>query len=225
MYEMPWRFLRAFSRRSLAKKADVRVEGLEFVPRDGPVILAARHVHHQMDGEVLLATIPRPIHLMVAIDWATNPVARTILARACDWARWPTVIRRDSPFPGKQSERHQQNYQALRMALNLLREGRLVVIFPEGFPNIDNNPTPKNSDDDFLPFQNGFAKLAKLAGRDGQPVPIVPVGFIYERGERWQITVRFGQQTTSSPWNDLLVSQAVERQVQELSATNGARNS
>jgi len=105
----------------------------------------------------------------------------------------------------------------MRMALNLLREGRLVVIFPEGFPNIDNNPTPKQSDDDFLPFQRGFAKLAKLAGSNGRPVPIIPVGFIYERGERWRITMRFGQQTMSSPWSDLAVSQTVERQVQELS--------
>jgi putative membrane protein len=192
MPDMAWKFLRGFSQRSIAKKADLTVLGLENVPSRGPVILAVRHVHHQIDGEALLATIPRPIHPMVATDWAAGGFAKRLLTFACRQARWPTVIRGNSPFSTDQGERGRLNIRAFRDALQLLREDRIVAIFPEGFPNIDKHPTPKQGDDDMLPFEPGFARLAQMAARQGVHAPIIPVGFRYERGDRWHVTMRFG---------------------------------
>jgi putative membrane protein len=69
----------------------------------------------------------------------------------------------------------------------------LVLVFPEGYPNVDPNPTPKRGDDDFLPFQAGFVRFARIAERSGVPsVPIVPAGLRYERGPRWRVTIRYG---------------------------------
>ncbi|MDQ3411791.1 MAG: hypothetical protein M3509_06690, partial [Chloroflexota bacterium] len=54
----------------VSRRLDLTVEGLEQVPRSGPAIIAARHYHHVYDGAVLLATIPRPVRIVVAADWA-----------------------------------------------------------------------------------------------------------------------------------------------------------
>src|SRR4051794_26465136 len=99
MSDMPWRSLRAFSRTMLKRSANLDVIGLEQVPAARPGILAARHYHNQIDGEALLATLPRPTHLMVALDWATSAPVKSGLAAACRAARWPAVIRPDSPHP------------------------------------------------------------------------------------------------------------------------------
>ena len=81
----------------------------------------------------------------------------------------------------------------MRVKLRILRAGQLVLVFPEGYPNIDPSFTPKIGDDAFLPFQPGFVRFAALAERDGiTRVPIVPVGLEYQRGDCWRVTVRFG---------------------------------
>jgi putative membrane protein len=78
-------------------------------------------------------------------------------------------------------------------AIQLLRRGEVLLVFPEGYPNIDPTFTPKHDNDAFLPFTPGFAKLAQMAERDGHTqVAIVPAGLTYTRKERWDITLRFG---------------------------------
>jgi putative membrane protein len=183
----------------------------------GPVLLVARHAHHALDGEVLLAALNRPLHFVVAIDWATGRLMETVLTRACQMARWPMVIRQRSPFTNAQSARYARNYRAMRDALQLLKEKRAVVIFPEGFPNIDNNPTPKQGDDDMLPFEPGFARLAMLATRYDTPPVIIPVGFTYTRGERWSITARFGKPVEYAGMTTPDLIRHLEQTVQHLS--------
>jgi putative membrane protein len=121
---------------------------------------------------------------------------KVLLAFACRHARWPTVIRRNSPFPIDQRERARLNLRAMRESITLLEEGRIVGIFPEGFPNVDRNPTPKKTDHDMLPFEPGFARLAQFAASRGVHAPMIPVGFHYERGARWTMTMRFGPPIT-----------------------------
>ncbi len=107
----------------------------------------------------------------------------------------------------------------------LLRAGELLLVFPEGYPNVDPRPTPKPDLDAFLPFRPGFARFAALAERDGRTrVPIVPVGFHYEHGTEptWRIALRFGApiHITRDGDHDALVSQ-VEERVRALSAVGG----
>jgi putative membrane protein len=78
-------------------------------------------------------------------------------------------------------------------AVQLLRNGEALVIFPEAYPVIDPQPTPRNESNTFLPFRPGFARLAALAERDGHTrVTIVPAGFTYAQNGEWQVTLRFG---------------------------------
>lgn len=189
---MAWRSLRTAGKLAIKRGLDLRVEGAELVPASGPAIVAAHHVHHLYDGCALLATVSRPLHILVALDWVQNTAGRLAMERLCAAARWPVVLRRDGPSAVGEGSAAVALRHALRESLDLLAEGRLVVVFPEAYPGIDPGFTPKQSEDEFLPFRPGIAKLALLAARRGIVAPVVPAGFAYERGDRWRATLRFG---------------------------------
>jgi putative membrane protein len=196
MPDIAWSFLRRSATQVVRRNLDLDVEGLEHVPDTGPVILAARHVHHLYDGCALLATIPRPLHIVVALDWVANRPGRLTMDRLCAGARWPVVLRQEGPKATSTAGAARAWRTAIRDALGLLAEGRVVLVFPEGYPNIDPGYTPKLGDNAFLPFQPGVARLASMASTDRDPVPVIPVGFHYQRGPRWKVTMRFGSPVT-----------------------------
>lgn len=70
----------------------------------------------------------------------------------------------------------------------------MIVMFPEGWPNIDPPWTPKVGFDDMLAFEPGFVRLAALAERGGHPpVAIVPAGLHYAADGSRSVTLRFGK--------------------------------
>jgi 1-acyl-sn-glycerol-3-phosphate acyltransferase len=196
MSDMPWRSLRAASKLVVRRNLDLRVEGTELLPATGPTIIAARHFHHLYDGCALLATVPRPLHILVALDWVHNRPGLLLMEGACCAAGWPVVFRRGGETAVDGTDAARALRRAAATTLDLLAAGRLVLIFPEGYPNIDPGYTPKPDETAFLPFQPGFVRLAALAARRGLRVPIVPAGFSYSRGDRWQATLRFGEPVT-----------------------------
>lgn len=223
--------LRLGASRLVARRLELTVEGLRYLPPHGPVILAAHHYHHLYDGALLLATIPRPVHILVGVDWITSARQRRLMERACRTARWPMVLRAErfaaeanDPALPRSAFRPEEATEFLRRAtesaLRLLQEGRLLVVFPEGFPSIDPSFTPRRGDEP-LPFRSGFARLAELSERaTGVPVAIVPAGLSYARaGERWRVALRLGPATTRHAWSSRarLVA-AIESTVRALSA-------
>jgi uncharacterized membrane protein/1-acyl-sn-glycerol-3-phosphate acyltransferase len=182
------------------RNLQMSVEGLEHVPRSGPVIIVARHYHHLYDGVALMATVPRPVHILVALDWVQQRWLRRVMERACALARWPVVLRGErlnqqnsaghSAYDASEARRYLRH--AVENAIGLLRQGKALLIFPEAYPNIDPTYTPKHDTDAFLPFRPGFVKLAELAERDGHTrVALVPAGLTYTHQGRWQVTLRF----------------------------------
>ena len=113
---------------------------------------------------------------------------------------------------------------ATRECVGLLRGGQLLLTFPEGYPNIDPNFTPKADESEFLPFEPGFLRFVALAEQDGiTRVPIVPVGLEYQRRDRWRVTVRFGHPVMRSPDVDSHAQlAAIEEQVRQLSGLERA---
>ncbi len=179
----------------------VVVEGLERVPRTGPVLLAARHYHHLLDGAVLVHHLARPVHIVVGLDWTANARQRRWMERACAWAHYPVILRpATTGASGGYAANEVRRYlrSGVRDAASLLRDGRVVLVFPEGYPVVDPtapDATPHARDGDgLLPFAAGFCTIADVARRGGAAViAVVPVGFRYEpRGARWRITARFG---------------------------------
>jgi putative membrane protein len=107
-------------------------------------MLAARHYHHLLDGAVLTARVPRPVHILVALDWAENRRQRRWMERACAAARWPVILRPESTgrsggYAAAEVGRYLRS--GLRDAAALLRDGRVLAIFPEGHPVVD-RPAP-----------------------------------------------------------------------------------
>lgn len=220
---MPWRSLRAISRIMVKRNLTLEVEGADLLPRTGPVIVASRHFHHLYDGCALLATLDRPSHVLVAGDWAGNPASKLLLARACSAARWPTVMRPGGPSRITDAQAAGAFRSAVRESLVLFGEGRMLIVFPEGFPNIDPGYTPKTDESMFLPFERGVVRLATIAARSGIEVPLVPVGFSYEKGDRWQVTMRFGSPITVSSRDDEAAAlHQLETSVYALSAASPA---
>jgi putative membrane protein len=165
------------------------------------VVLAARHYHHLLDGAVIVRHLGRPVHIVVGLDWAGDTRQRRIMERACAWARYPVILRpATAGTAGGYAADEVRRYlrSGLRDATALLRDGRVVLVFPEGYPVVDptaSGATPRARDaDGMLPFAAGFRTIAAAAWRAGaRDVAIVPVGLRYEpRGTRWRITARFG---------------------------------
>jgi 1-acyl-sn-glycerol-3-phosphate acyltransferase len=174
---------RAAARALLARRVDLQIQGLEHVPTQGPVILVARHYHHLYDACAIVASLPREVHIMVALDWLDGVPGEMlqVLARS---ARWPGVWRAES-------RAHRLNRSAYRLALDLLREGRVLLVFPEGYPVVDPRRSRPHPAEVLLPFDAGFLTLAERADPG---VMIVPVGLGYvQRRRRTQAWLRFGQ--------------------------------
>jgi putative membrane protein len=219
-----WLTIRAYGRAVVRQHLLLDVTGRHHVPAHGPVILAARHMHHLYDACALLSIVPRPLHLLVALDWARSPVQRYLLKAATDLARWPAVIRPESfelnaAMQYQPVDRLPQLRRATRLSLVLLEQGRALLVFPEGFPIVDPWPTPERGEADLLPFHRGCVDLAWMAGqRAGTTVPIVPAGLHYEDELKTRLTVRFGAPLIVRRREDRSeLLRVLERQVAELS--------
>ncbi len=190
--------MRTLGRSIVAARIDLRVEGRDRVPRRGACLIVARHFHHLYDGAALVAAIPRPVHVLVALDWVRGRPGRVAMEALCRAAGWPVVLRRDAFSENRASayrpaERRLYLVRAFAQAQRLLGTGQVLAIFPEGYPAID--PVLRRKDETaWLPFRAGFATIAERAVRAGTPLSLVPAGFRYEGAgrRRPRVVLRFG---------------------------------
>ena len=225
-----WLLMRSLSLVFARSKLEIHVEGREHLPDSGPVLIAVRHFHWFYDGYMLVRTIPRRLHTIVALDWVQSRTLRLAIELACSLADWPVILRGEllleheegKPWAYTPGEARQYLRQVTLASVRLLRSGEVLVVFPEGYPNIDPHPTPKSDLEAFLPFRPGFVKFVEQAERDGKTrVAIVPTGLSYRRaqGNRWHATVRFGQALFRSDFDNAgQLLRAVEDDVHALSA-------
>lgn len=166
-YWFAWIILRLF----LNIFCRYRIEGLENVPRSGGVILVSNH-RAMMDPIVIGCSI----HFRRTYFMAKEELFR--------FKPFALIIRALGAFPVK---RHRVDRNALRIAENLLREGKLLLIFGEGTRNRDLSKVIGD-------LHSGFVYLAEKTR-----VPIVPVYTfntykIFKKFLRWpRVTVRFGK--------------------------------
>lgn len=206
--------------------------GVGHIPASGPALLVVRHYHHLYDGLALFAALPRPFHILVTLDWAQNAAIQSLMTQLTRLAQWPVVLRADAllhnddrgaprfrqAFSLADVERYQR--RAFKDSVQLLVDNRLLVVFPEGYPNIDPVYTPKIDNHGFLPFKRGFVAIAGAAERRlGTSLPIIPTGLQYSSGKTWRAHVRFSKPINRQSFasgNDLI--RYCEEKVRQLSS-------
>jgi len=94
------------------------VSGRENVPRQGPVVLIANHIH-LADPILLMLSFPRPITFLAKEELFRIPFIGMLMRDA-------------GMFPVARTGTVQQKRDVLRQAERLLAQGRVMAIFPEG---------------------------------------------------------------------------------------------
>ena len=151
------------------------VRGVERIPAGGPVILVSNHLH-LIDPPMLQASSRRLLHPMAKRELFETPLIGWVF-----WAMGAFPVRRFSADIG-----------ALRAGRNILRNGEIVLMFPEG---------TRSNDARLHPALPGAAMVALLAGGPIIPVAItgteqirIPgVFFDWIRRCRIAIVVQFGE--------------------------------
>jgi putative membrane protein len=232
--QLTWLIMRVGVRVSGRRRLRMSATGVEHIPRSGPVLIAANHIHFFFDGYILVRAIPRRLHTLVALDWVQARGLRLVIELACSLADWPVVLRSEQlrTHTGEPRRAYQpaEDRPYLRQVINdtvrLLRASEILVMFPEAYPAIDPHPTFKHAPDEFLPFRPGFLKLVALAERDRQTrVAIIPAGLRYtgSASSAWQATVRFGQALFLNNFASLEEAlHTVEERVQALSLASSS---
>jgi 1-acyl-sn-glycerol-3-phosphate acyltransferase len=128
----------------------IRVEGLENVPKRGPAIIAANHLSF-LDSFFIPLVVP-----MRRV---------TYLAKADYFKSWKTAwfFKMVGQIPMDRSG-GSKSQAALDTALGVLKEGKLLGIYPEG---------TRSPDGYLYRGRTGVARLALTAG-----VPVIPVGVV-----------------------------------------------
>jgi putative membrane protein len=141
-------------------------------------------------------------------------------------ARWPALLRPDAVHRARSKgktvfspqEVLRYRRRAFREAVELLAEGRILVVFPEGYPNIDPHYTPKTRTEEFLPFKSGFLRIVQAAeNRLAREIPILPLGLHYAAGRRATAHLRFGPPVDRAAFAGAALIKQLEREVRKLS--------
>jgi 1-acyl-sn-glycerol-3-phosphate acyltransferase len=133
--------------------------GTEHIPRNGGLIIAANHQSY-FDPFWISIPIIRPVRYLAWKEAFAWPLVGKIITLL---GAWPLQLEGSDPT-------------AIRRSLNWLREGGVLVIFPEGGRSTSNG--------EMLRFKAGAARLAMEAD-----VPILPVTIrggnkVWPRGQK-----------------------------------------
>ena len=170
----------------------VQVRGGENVPASGPLVVAANHRSY-LDPPLLGTWFPRVLHYMAKRELFKNPVIGA-------------VLRSVHAFP---VDRDRADLGAIKHALETLKRGECVGIFPEGRRNADGAAKAR-----------GGAVLIAASAR----CPIVPVALVRTdeamrrlRGAR--VEVRIGTPLVFQGTERKATKIEIERWTEELSAS------
>jgi len=149
------------------------IQGREHIPEEGAAVLVCNHVSF-IDAVLLMAASPRPIRFIMDHRIFRVPVLGWLfrLAKAI-----PIAPQKEDPTAYE---------QAFADAVQVLREGDLLAIFPEGAITRDGS---------LQPFKGGVMKIIEAARAEGMEPPVVPMALTNLWGSYFsRIEQRDGQQ-------------------------------
>lgn len=151
--------------------AKLRTEGIENIPREGPVILALNHLSW-LDIPLVSVRVARINHYMAKIELFSVPLLGGLM-------------RLLGSFPVRRGE---SDRESLRTAEAILKAGEVLVVFPEGH---------RSGGAGLLPGHPGIAYVALRSGAPIVPVAVYGTEHAF-KGFRLgpfapRVTVRFGK--------------------------------
>lgn len=161
------------------------VYGRDKLPQSGGIIIVSNHASF-WDPVIIGCTFQRKVSYMGKEElFKINPI-------------FTWLIKQLQTFPIK---RGQMDLSAVKFALNHLKSGNMIGLFPEG---------TRTKSGDIQEARNGAAMLAVKAG-----VPILPVGIIGSKG--WgKVVVKVGDPIDMSAYSDVKVSKEVLHEVSQV---------
>jgi 1-acyl-sn-glycerol-3-phosphate acyltransferase len=130
-----------------------RVQGDQHIPATGPALLTCNHVSF-VDVVLIMAASPRPVRFLMDHRIFANKATR-----------WFFKLAKAIPVAPR-SEDEAAYREAFVAAHQVLKEGDLLCIFPEG---------GLTQDGQLQPFKPGLRKVLEHAQADGVQVPVVPM--------------------------------------------------
>ncbi|MGI6620131.1 MAG: lysophospholipid acyltransferase family protein [Bacillota bacterium] len=185
---MLYRIGRHIARIAMKLLFDVRVEGSENIPRQGPLVVCANHISW-WDPVVLAWIMPWPVHFMAKRELFNNRLFAYVLSKL-------------HAFP---VSREKADVGAIRTGLSVLSAGQVVGIFPEG--------TRQKTPDQLGPGHGGAALLALKTG-----APVLPVAIRGSYGLRSVIRVACGAPFEITPGIGKLAADVQEGSLQVMEA-------
>jgi 1-acyl-sn-glycerol-3-phosphate acyltransferase len=134
---------------------EMEIKGLDHLPREGPVVLAANHVT-TFDVFPMQFALPRPIFFMGKAELFRNPIMDVLL-------------RNLSGFPVHRGEKDQW---AMRHAAKVLKHGQVLGMFPEG---------TRSKGKGLAVAKTGVARLAIDANCPILPITVVGSDLFFRR--------------------------------------------
>ncbi|MEM1122368.1 MAG: lysophospholipid acyltransferase family protein, partial [Bacteroidota bacterium] len=162
---LPYRIVRPLARIALKTYfSKIYLHGLEKIPTNKPIILAANHPSAFLEPCILATTLPRPLHFMVRGDLFQKPIYRALLMSL---HMIPMYRLKDIGYKGLKN-----NFSSLDYTYDLLQKKEQILILAEGTTKHEKR---------LRPIQKGPARMA-LGAIEKYPnldVQIVPIGVNY----------------------------------------------
>jgi 1-acyl-sn-glycerol-3-phosphate acyltransferase len=175
-----------------------KVEGLEYVPQSGPVILASNHLA-VMDSFYLPLVVRRRITFLAKSEYFTGTGLKGWLSR------WFFTAVGQVPIDRSNADTAQA---ALDTAERVLRDGKLLGMYPEG---------TRSPDGRLYKGKTGLARLALETGVPVIPVAMIGTNVVNPPGTTMlrfgRVTVKFGKPMDFSRFEGLAGNRFIERAV------------
>jgi len=152
----------------------------EFIPTEGPLIIAANHPSSIMDALVVGVKTPRDIYYIGHSGLFSNAfISKFLFAMGII----PVYRPEDNP------EKNENNEDMFQAAYKILEEGKCIGIFPEGTSQTDRK---------VLKLKTGTARIALGAEKQNDfnlGVSIVPLGLYFTARHRFRskVLLNFGR--------------------------------
>ncbi|MCH8272052.1 MAG: 1-acyl-sn-glycerol-3-phosphate acyltransferase [Candidatus Marinimicrobia bacterium] len=162
----------------------------EFIPTEGPLIIAANHPSSIMDALVLGVKTPREIHYIGHSALFSNAfISKFLLAMGII----PVYRREDN------QEKNVNNEDMFQAAYKILKEGKCIGIFPEGTSQTDRK---------VLKLKTGTARIALGAEKQNDfnlGLSIIPLGLYFTARHRFRskVLLNFGKPIPISEFKEI----------------------